>query len=71
MNDRIKELMLEAGYATPELAIRANKLVQLLVTDCVSICLDNVVGQVGTSAAIHNRAIAKCADSIIEKYTND
>lgn len=34
MNQRIKELMLEAGYAAPELAGRANKLVELLVQEC-------------------------------------
>jgi hypothetical protein len=34
MNERIKELMLEAGYAAPELAGRANKLVELVVEEC-------------------------------------
>lgn len=34
MNQRIKELMLEAGYAAPELAGRANKLVDLIVKEC-------------------------------------
>ena len=38
MNERIRELMLEAGYAAPELAGRANKLVELLVRECVSLC---------------------------------
>lgn len=33
MNERIKELMIEAGYAAPELAIRAQKLTELLVID--------------------------------------
>ena len=31
MNDRIRELMLEAGYAAPELAGRANKFAELLL----------------------------------------
>ena len=31
MNDRIKELMLEAGYAAPEIAGRANKFAELLL----------------------------------------
>lgn len=33
MNKRIKQLMLEAGYAAPELAGRANKLVELVVKE--------------------------------------
>ena len=35
MNKRIKELMLEAGYAAPELAGRANKLAELIVRECI------------------------------------
>lgn len=31
MNDRLRELMLEAGYAAPELAGRANKFAELLL----------------------------------------
>lgn len=33
MNKRVKQLMLEAGYAAPELAGRANKLVELVVKE--------------------------------------
>ncbi len=33
MNERIKRLMLEAGYAAPELAGRANKLIELVVKE--------------------------------------
>jgi len=33
MNERLKELMLEAGYAAPELAGRANKLAELLFNE--------------------------------------
>lgn len=33
MNDRLKQLMLQAGFAAPELASRANKLVELVVED--------------------------------------
>jgi hypothetical protein len=38
MNERLKELMLEAGYAAPELAGRANKLAELIVRECMDIC---------------------------------
>ncbi len=34
MNERLKELMLEAGYAAPEIAGRANKLAELIVEEC-------------------------------------
>ena len=36
MNERIKELMLTAGYAAPELAGRANKLVELIIKECTT-----------------------------------
>ena len=36
MNERLKQLMLEAGYAAPELAGRALKLAELIVKECDS-----------------------------------
>lgn len=36
MNERIKELMLEAGYAAPEIALRAQKLAELVVKECIN-----------------------------------
>lgn len=33
MNERLEKLMLEAGYAAPHLAGRAQKLVELVVED--------------------------------------
>ncbi len=33
MNERLRELMLEAGYAAPELAGRAHKLAELLLNE--------------------------------------
>lgn len=35
MNKRLKELMLEAGYAAPELAERAQKLAELVARECM------------------------------------
>ena len=35
MNDRIKELMFEAGYAAPEIAGRAQKLAELVRQDVI------------------------------------
>jgi len=43
MNERLRELMLEAGYAAPELAGRANKLADLIVGECAGLCSDPVV----------------------------
>lgn len=40
MNNRIKELMLEAGYAAPEIAGRANKLAELLLRNLSEELLD-------------------------------
>lgn len=34
MNEHVRQLMLEAGYAAPEIAGRANRLVELLVEHC-------------------------------------
>jgi len=35
MNGKLKELMIEAGYAYPEGATRAHKLAELLVKECI------------------------------------
>ena len=37
MNERLKELMIKAGYAAPEIAGRANILSKLIVEDCLEI----------------------------------
>ena len=37
MNERIRELMLEAGYAAPEIAGRANKFAELIVQKCANL----------------------------------
>ena len=38
MNEKLKELMLEAGYASPEMAGRAQKLAELIVQHCIDVC---------------------------------
>jgi hypothetical protein len=38
MNKRIRELMIKADYPAPELALRAQALVELILQDCMSIC---------------------------------
>jgi len=42
MNARIRELMIQAGYAAPELAGRAHRLAELVVKEC----LDGVIEKV-------------------------
>ena len=42
MNERLKELMLEAGYAAPELAGRAQQLAELLIRECAG-RVDNIL----------------------------
>lgn len=37
MNERIKKLMLDAGYAAPEIAPRAQKLADLIVKECANV----------------------------------
>jgi hypothetical protein len=48
MNARIKELMLQAGYAAPELAGRANLLAKLIVAECAGL-VDHVRMEDGTT----------------------
>jgi hypothetical protein len=41
MNPRLKDLMLEAGYAAPELAGRANKLVELVLLESIKVMIEH------------------------------
>ena len=40
MNERIRELMAQADYPAPELALRAQKLAELIVRECICQCDD-------------------------------
>ena len=40
MNENLKRLMKQADYPAPELALRAQKLAELIVRECVAICRD-------------------------------
>ena len=44
MNERIRELMVECGYAAPEIATRALKLSDLIVKECLSILKSRYMG---------------------------
>ena len=47
MNARIKELMLEAGYAAPEIAVRAQKFAELIVRECADFADKGTRGGIG------------------------
>ena len=49
MNERIRELMIQSDYAAPEIALRAQKLAELIVRECVAICQD-IDGEDNTDA---------------------
>ena len=51
MNVAIERLMLEAGYAAPEIATRAQKLSILLVQDCANWIRENYDHEVAESLA--------------------
>lgn len=63
MNKRIRELMIEAGYAAPELASKALKLSELIIEDCCSMC-DEVQEMYGG----HIFSAIKCKEAIRTKY---
>jgi hypothetical protein len=37
MNERLRQLMVQADYPAPEIALRAQKLAQLIVQECVGV----------------------------------
>lgn len=39
MNEKIRQIMLDSGYAAPELAGRANKLVELILFECIKLAV--------------------------------
>lgn len=41
MNQRIRELMVEAGYAAPEIAKRAQELSDSIIKDCIQTLVNN------------------------------
>lgn len=49
MNDLLKELMLEVGYVTPEIAERAQKLAYRVITECAVIAMDHCYSDDGVA----------------------
>ena len=70
MNKRLKELMIEAGYAYPEGATRAHKLAELIVRDCLDIAFE-VRGEPATDTHYvigYDRACEKMISGIREHF---
>lgn len=70
MNEKLKNLMLEAGYAAPELATRAQKLSQLLIQECIRILeeqkiqVDENLDDTDWMDATWNNCINQCVNRV-------
>ena len=64
MNERIKELMIKADYPAPELALRAQALVELIVRECVEVC--HKMAEDSDSYVVHDGDT--CAEQIREHF---
>ena len=62
MNERIMVLMLEAGYAAPEIAGRGQKLAELIVRECMSMCKTAVGNRDYNTGRMH------CYDNIKQHF---
>ena len=62
MNENLRKLMLEAGYAAPEIAPRANALAKLIVQECVKICNSRVGNSDYNTGRMH------CASDLKEHF---
>ena len=62
MNEKIRELMLKAGYAAPELAGRAHKLAELIVQEAIIVCNSRVGNSDYNTGRMH------CASDIKEHF---
>ena len=64
MNDKLKELMLEAGYAAPEIAGRAHVLAELIVRECSGI-VDN---KIEVSRYVHEAELLRECSTTIKQH---
>ena len=70
MNERLKELMIQADYPAPELALRAHRLAELIVQECGQVLVDNtpVVDPVEDWDKGYDRAMNDCIHHIYEHF---
>ena len=64
MNERIRELMVQADYPAPELALRAQKLAELIVRECAGI-VDN---KIEVSRYIHEAELLRECSTTIKQH---
>jgi len=73
MNNRLKELMLEAGYAAPEIAGRADKLAELLIKDVCKIVkgqkIEEPMGGYQDWENGYNASVKHAVEQIKREYT--
>lgn len=63
MTPRVRELMIQAGYAAPEMAGRAQELVRLVVQECL-----RITEPMPGSGDIFDKALASVQDEIKELF---
>ena len=68
MNKRIRELMLEAGYAAPELAVRGQLLAELIVQECIGCCEQVISDPVPESVDTWLNGGSQCIDEIKQHF---
>ena len=70
MNERLKELMIQADYPAPELALRAHRLAELIVQECYEHCKGQLLNS--TLANEHNLSyndgVADCAIGLLQHF---
>jgi len=59
MNERLKELMVQAGYPAPEIAKRAHKLAELIIQECCDMVSKRPYVDDGVSIYLHPSTIIK------------
>ena len=59
MNEQIRELMVQADYPAPEIALRAQKLAELIVRECMKEAWEEIVT---------DEDIAQEKDPLIREY---
>ena len=72
MNERIKELAEQAGLEFGSYdrygLFDEEKFAELIVRECINLCLKQIVGAVGTYPGAHNNAVGKCINAIKDNF---
>ena len=65
MNERLRQLMVQADYPAPEIALRAQKLAELIVKECARV-IDRGNGELSTIA--ETAWCNGCRDDILKHF---